>query len=234
LFISGSQLAPSDDGVVPGTASSESANDDGEKGEKIQYYLLPIALLVVGVSLPISSFLYVSLCDSSPEPLPPFFVVSCLVGVACLVCSGYLIVQRFMNRAQLRLKRVYQGFELAREHGLASAFQGRIISGDETRIPRRTEVGREFRAVGAGCFSGPQSGEPEETNPQAYTPQNDRQRQGLERYLVPRPCLGQVVRVGVQSLFLSSFHHLPKVTNADSTPLTTHNSWQVFALNLIF
>jgi hypothetical protein len=33
---------------------------------------------------------------------------------------------------------------------------------------------------------------------------------------------------------LSSFHHLPKVTNADSLPLTTNNSWQVLIPNLIF
>src|ERR1035438_2238387 len=39
----------------------------------------------------------------------------------------------------------------------------------------------EFRTAGAGCLSGPQSGEPEEPSPQTYTPKNDLQRQGLER-----------------------------------------------------
>ena len=71
-------------------------------------------------------------------------------------------------------------------------FFGRIIRGDETRIPRRTEGRGEFREAGAGCFSGSPSGESEKASPQAYTPQKDRQRQGLERFLLPRPCLRRV------------------------------------------
>lgn len=71
-------------------------------------------------------------------------------------------------------------------------WMGGTMNGDETRISRRTEGRGEFREVSAGCFSGSPRGESEEASPQAYTPQKGRQRQGLERFLLPRPCLRRV------------------------------------------
>ncbi|MGA9985613.1 MAG: hypothetical protein WBP95_19225, partial [Acidobacteriaceae bacterium] len=34
--------------------------------------------------------------------------------------------------------------------------------------------------------------------------------------------------------FLSSIHHLPKVTFGDNTPLTANHIWRVYSLNVIF
>jgi hypothetical protein len=105
----------------------------------------------------------------------PFYFSPVLVGCFFTIAYGaYLLTAHLSKRTQFVAQHLNQCFELAREHGLASTFRERIIRTDETRIPRRTKGRGEFRAAGAGCLSGPQSGEPEEASPQAYTPQKER------------------------------------------------------------
>ena len=57
-------------------------------------------------------------------------------------------------------------------------------------------LGENFEQLARAVFSEAEGcGSQKTAQEENYTPQNDRQRQRLERYLLPRPCLRQVVRV---------------------------------------
>ncbi len=175
-------------GVMPCSPCGDGGSDEGKKGNQVKKVLLPVLLLAIGGGMTAVVFYSVEFRD------PPWFPL--LLGLAgafgCLVNGAGLLLERFLNRTQLRLQQCHQGIQLATEHGLVSAFERRIMRTDETRIPRRTEGGGEFRAASAGCSSDFASRESEAASPQAYTRQKDRRRQGLERFLLPRPCLRRV------------------------------------------
>jgi hypothetical protein len=144
----------------------------GQKGEDIEYLLLPMIVVATGTGLFCLILCYTELRD----PPWPLFIFGTLAGCGCLFYGGYMIAQRFLNRTQ----ESRNFLQAATKHRLESAFRGRIINGDETRISRRTEGRGEFRAAGVGCLSGSQSGEPEETELQVGTTR-------LERYVLHRP-----------------------------------------------
>jgi hypothetical protein len=154
--------------------------------------LIPLILVCSGTGGAI--FIFRAQDDSGGNG--PWYFAPVLMGCFLLnVIGGGLFLDRIFNRAKASEDCFKKLLNAAWESHKKNLFWG-LIREDETRISRRPQGVGEFREVGEGCFSGTEGCGPEETaQTKAYTPQNDRQRQGLERFLLPRPCLRVVERV---------------------------------------
>lgn len=78
----------------------EPRTNDSKSRQKVENILsrdqLPFVLLKMGIGLLFGSLLLTKFCDSSPEPLPPFFIVGSLLACVCFLYGGFLLAQRFL------------------------------------------------------------------------------------------------------------------------------------------
>lgn len=151
-------------------SSDESENDEQRLrpenfalNRRLLVFIFPVLYLLSVVGC------LVTISLGGQEDDPPNATFGRLLMLAVFILIGQWSVFEF-------LKRVFGG----------------IMRTDETRISRRTEGRGEFRAAGAGCVSGPQSGEPKRPARKPTRRKKTGSDKGLERFLLPRPCLRRV------------------------------------------
>ena len=114
-------------------------------------------------------------------------------GFALLIVSGFivygygvnLLFERILNRAKAKLYPIEKGFNATWKPHTNQLFRG-IIARDETRISRRPQGWRELQEISNGCPSKAKDNCGSEGSAEGETCW---QEQGLEWFLLPRPCL---------------------------------------------